>query len=132
MARLAVTGQNVGKLIDCSEAVPVPKPPVGKATTFPAGTGPKLVQQSCAKPFPVMKTDRKFKIVKHTLHMCSLQLQLASPPPFPSASTGIRTSLTALRKPEDAAEGIYEKNGVFTSTHFPGLLMLYISVRTIH
>jgi len=57
MAKLAVTGQNVGKLIDCSEAIPVPKPPVGKATTFPAGTGPKLVQQSCPKPFPVLKTD---------------------------------------------------------------------------
>ena len=59
MAKLAVTGHDASKLIDCSEAVPIPKPPVGKATTFPAGTGPKLVQQSCPKPFPVLKTDRK-------------------------------------------------------------------------
>ncbi|KLO16005.1 manganese peroxidase 1 [Schizopora paradoxa] len=57
MAKLAVTGHDASKLIDCSDAVPIPKPPVGKATTFPAGTGPKLVQQSCPKPFPVLKTD---------------------------------------------------------------------------
>lgn len=59
MAKLAVTGQNAGRLIDCSEAVPIPKPAVGKPATFPAGTGPKLVQQSCSKPFPVLRTDRK-------------------------------------------------------------------------
>ncbi|KLO09102.1 manganese peroxidase 1 [Schizopora paradoxa] len=57
MAKLSVTGQNVQKLIDCSEAVPIPKPAVGKPASFPAGTGPKLVQQSCPLPFPVLKTD---------------------------------------------------------------------------
>lgn len=57
MAKLAVTGQNVQKLIDCSEAVPIPKPPVGKAATFPAGTNRAMVQQSCPKPFPVLKAD---------------------------------------------------------------------------
>ena len=33
MAKLAVTGQNVRKLIDCSEAVPIPLPPVAKPAT---------------------------------------------------------------------------------------------------
>lgn len=31
MAKLAVTGQNVNQLIDCSEVIPTPKPPVAKA-----------------------------------------------------------------------------------------------------
>jgi len=57
MAKLAVTGQNVRKLIDCSEAVPLPKPAVKKPATFPASTGPKDLQLSCAKPFPVLATD---------------------------------------------------------------------------
>lgn len=60
MAKLAVTGQDTYNLVDCSEAVPVPQPAVKKATTFPAGTGPKDVQQSCKKPFPSLKTDRKW------------------------------------------------------------------------
>lgn len=75
MAKLAVTGHDASKLIDCvrlfktfiyckllknsiqSEAVPLPVPAVKKAATFPAGTGPQLVQSSCNKPFPVLKTD---------------------------------------------------------------------------
>ncbi|TDL14166.1 heme peroxidase [Rickenella mellea] len=38
MAKMAVTGQDKKKLIDCSEVTPVPKPPVAKPATFPAGT----------------------------------------------------------------------------------------------
>ncbi|KLO11720.1 manganese peroxidase 1 [Schizopora paradoxa] len=57
MAKLAVTGQDTYDFVDCSEAVPIPQPAVNKATTFPAGTGPKDVQQSCKKPFPALKTD---------------------------------------------------------------------------
>ncbi len=33
MAKMAVTGQNVNRLIDCSEAVPVPVPAVRKPAT---------------------------------------------------------------------------------------------------
>ena len=33
MAKLAVTGQNVRKLVDCSDVVPIPKPPVAKPAT---------------------------------------------------------------------------------------------------
>jgi len=57
MAKLAVTGQDVSKLIDCSEAVPTPVPAVKKPATFPASTGPKDLQLSCASPFPVLSTD---------------------------------------------------------------------------
>ena len=57
MKKMAVLGHNPAKLIDCSEAVPVPKPPVGKPATFPAGTNRGMVQQSCNKPFPALKTD---------------------------------------------------------------------------
>lgn len=57
MAKLAVTGQNVRELIDCSEAVPTPKPAVGKATTYPATKSFRDVQQACPIPFPALKTD---------------------------------------------------------------------------
>ena len=33
MAKLAVTGQNVRRLIDCSEVIPEPLPPVAKPAT---------------------------------------------------------------------------------------------------
>lgn len=58
MAKLAVTGHDTRKLIDCSEAVPEPVPAVKKPATFPAGTSRALVQQSCLLlPFPALRTD---------------------------------------------------------------------------
>ncbi|TDL25715.1 manganese peroxidase 3 [Rickenella mellea] len=57
MAKLAVVGQNVFKLIDCSEAVPVPQPPNGKRATFPAGKTRADLQQACPLPFPVLSAD---------------------------------------------------------------------------
>lgn len=59
MEKLAVTGQDTRKLVDCSEAVPPATPAVKKAATFPAGTGPRDLQQACPLPFPALKTDRK-------------------------------------------------------------------------
>ena len=47
------------KMIDCSEAVPIPVPAINKPATFPAGTGPELLQLSCNSPFPSLSTDRK-------------------------------------------------------------------------
>ncbi len=73
MAKLAVTGHDASKLIDCSEAVPIPQPAVKKAATFPAGTGPQLVQQTCPQAFPVLKTDRK---LSHSYSMPSEILTL--------------------------------------------------------
>lgn len=65
MAKLAVTGHDPKTLIDCSEAVPVPKPAVGKPATFPAGTNKGMVQQSCPSPFPALKTDGKSTLSDH-------------------------------------------------------------------
>lgn len=59
MAKLAVVGQDTSKLIDCSEAVPMAVPAVRKPATFPAGTGPELLQLSCNSPFPSLATDRE-------------------------------------------------------------------------
>ena len=33
MAKMAILGQNEGSLVDCSEAVPVPVPPLDKHAT---------------------------------------------------------------------------------------------------
>lgn len=63
MAKLAVVGQDTSKLIDCSEAVPIPPPAVSKPATFPAGTGPSLLQLSCNAPFPSLATDREFYVI---------------------------------------------------------------------
>ncbi|THH04293.1 hypothetical protein EW145_g5632 [Phellinidium pouzarii] len=57
MAKMAVLGHDPKKLIDCSEAIPTPKPPVGKRTTYPATKSFKDIQQVCKKPFPVLATD---------------------------------------------------------------------------
>jgi manganese peroxidase len=45
MAKLAVTGQDVNKMIDCSDVIPVPKAFNGKAM-FPAGLTNKDVEQA--------------------------------------------------------------------------------------
>ena len=70
MAKLAVVGQDTSKMIDCSEAVPVPVPPVAKQATFPAGTGPELLQLACNSPFPSLATDRKSFLVEIIISPC--------------------------------------------------------------
>ena len=57
MKKMAVLGHNPADLIDCSEAVPIPVPPVNKATTYPAQKSIADVQQSCSSPFPSLDTD---------------------------------------------------------------------------
>ncbi|KAL5522560.1 hypothetical protein ACEPAG_8577 [Sanghuangporus baumii] len=57
MSKMAIIGHDRGKLIDCSEAIPQPKPAVKKPTTFPATKSIKDVEQVCQKPFPVLATD---------------------------------------------------------------------------
>ncbi|KZS88113.1 manganese peroxidase 2 [Sistotremastrum niveocremeum HHB9708] len=57
MAKLAVTGQNTAKFIDCSEVIPIPVPAVAKPATYPATKSKADVQQACNSPFPVLKTD---------------------------------------------------------------------------
>lgn len=71
MAKLAIVGQNRAKLVDCSEAVPNPIPPVKKATTFPAGTSHKDLQQACIFPFPSLAVDGELirKTLKNSLSL---------------------------------------------------------------
>jgi len=57
MAKLAVVGHNPNQLVDCSEVVPIPKAPLGKPATFPAGTSRQDVQQACPEPFPALRAD---------------------------------------------------------------------------
>ena len=59
MSKMAILGHDRRKLIDCSEAVPQPKPAVKQHTTFPATKSFKDVEQVCRKPFPSLKTDRE-------------------------------------------------------------------------
>ena len=57
MAKLAVLGQNVNKMVDCSDVIPVPKPANSKAH-FPAGLSHSNVEQACAQTaFPTLPTD---------------------------------------------------------------------------
>ncbi|KAF7799803.1 hypothetical protein EIP86_011045 [Pleurotus ostreatoroseus] len=58
VGKLAVLGNDPTDLIDCSAAVPVPRPAVDKPASFPATTGPNDIEQSCAtKEFPTLTTD---------------------------------------------------------------------------
>ena len=79
MMKLATVAQDPSKLIDCSEAVPAPKPPASKPATFPAGTGPQdLDLGACASPFPSLATDRKSFIFRDNSN--SLTIRLAGAP----------------------------------------------------
>ncbi|KAI5123941.1 hypothetical protein M0805_006356 [Coniferiporia weirii] len=56
MAKLAVVGQNVGEMVDCSDVIPVP-PPFNGAAVFPPGRSNADIEQACATtPFPTLST----------------------------------------------------------------------------
>lgn len=58
MSKLAVLGQNTQDLIDYSEVVPAPKPPVGKPASFPTSTNFDDIEPACAtEMFPALTTD---------------------------------------------------------------------------
>jgi len=58
MAKMAIIGHSASNLIDCSEVIPVPLPPVNKPATFPAGKSNADIEQACATaPFPTLSTD---------------------------------------------------------------------------
>ena len=60
MAKMAIIGHSASNLIDCSEVIPVPLPPVNKPATFPAGKSNADIEQACATaPFPTLSTDRE-------------------------------------------------------------------------
>ena len=57
MAKLAVLGQNVNQMVDCSDVIPTPKPADSEAH-LPAGLTHNDVEQACADtPFPSLSTD---------------------------------------------------------------------------
>ncbi|KAI0063645.1 manganese peroxidase 3 [Artomyces pyxidatus] len=56
MAKLAVLGQDVSKMVDCSEVIPVP-PKLTSRAHFPSGITRKDVNQICSLPFPTLPTD---------------------------------------------------------------------------
>lgn len=56
---MAIIGHDRKTLVDCSEAVPEPQPPVKKPTTYPAQKSFRDIQQVCPIPFPSLATDRK-------------------------------------------------------------------------
>ena len=62
MSKLAVVGHDPNRLIDCSDVIPEPVPPVKKPATFPAGTSRRDLQQACPLPFPILATDRKLTL----------------------------------------------------------------------
>lgn len=60
MSKLAILGHNRSDLIDCSDVVPAPTPPVGKNATFPATTGLQDLQLNCTtQAFPSLSVDRE-------------------------------------------------------------------------
>lgn len=57
MAKLAVLGQDISQMVDCSELIPEPKP-LTVSARFPAGFTISNVEQACAStPFPTLATD---------------------------------------------------------------------------
>lgn len=57
MLKLSVLGQDVRKLVDCSDVIPVPAPRLGSAH-LPAGSSMSDVQASCSSsPFPSLTAD---------------------------------------------------------------------------
>ncbi|THG95732.1 hypothetical protein EW145_g7907 [Phellinidium pouzarii] len=57
MAKLAIVGHSAEDLIDCSDIIPTPLPPVAKPATFPAGTNSSDLQLVCASAFPSLSAD---------------------------------------------------------------------------
>lgn len=58
MAKMTVLGNDVRRLYDCSEVIPVPKPAASKVAHLPAGKSLKDIEHACkATPFPTIRAD---------------------------------------------------------------------------
>lgn len=58
MAKLAVVGQDVSKLIDCSEVIPKPQLLTSASAYYPSGGyAYSNIQQTCTGQFPEITTD---------------------------------------------------------------------------
>ena len=71
MSKLTILGHDSNDLINCAEAVPLPKPPVSENVSFPATTGPQDIQQACPLPFPSSTVDGECLSVIQT---CAVEL----------------------------------------------------------
>ncbi|KAI0649957.1 manganese peroxidase 1 [Trametes meyenii] len=58
MAKMAVLGQDVNTLIDCSDVIPEPKAALPNVAKLPAGKTLEDIEASCAEsPFPTLSAD---------------------------------------------------------------------------
>ena len=58
MAKMAVLGQDVRTLVDCSEVIPIPAAAASQAAHLPAGKSLADVEGACqATPFPAISAD---------------------------------------------------------------------------
>ncbi|KAK0212397.1 manganese peroxidase 1 precursor [Desarmillaria ectypa] len=58
MLKLSVLGQDVSKMVDCSEVIPVPLAASAHAAHLPAGLSMNDIEQACATaPFPTLTAD---------------------------------------------------------------------------
>ncbi|KAI0672336.1 heme peroxidase [Trametes maxima] len=58
MAKMAVLGQDVNALIDCSDVIPEPKANLSNVANLPAGKTLEDIEASCAgSPFPTLSAD---------------------------------------------------------------------------
>ncbi|KAL5523463.1 hypothetical protein ACEPAG_7636 [Sanghuangporus baumii] len=57
MAKLAVVGQDIKKLVDCSDIIPQPTVLLNKRATLPAGKTIADIEQVCPAPFPAIAAD---------------------------------------------------------------------------
>ena len=58
MAKMAVLGQDVRTLVDCSEVIPIPAAAASQAAHLPAGKSLADVEGACqATPFPAVSAD---------------------------------------------------------------------------
>ncbi|KAL5528768.1 GP1_9 [Sanghuangporus sanghuang] len=57
LAKLAVVGQDVKKLVDCSDIIPQPTVLLNKRATLPAGKTIADIEQVCPGPFPAIAAD---------------------------------------------------------------------------
>ena len=73
MAKLAVLGQDVNSMVDCSDVIPVPKPNT-KPATFPAGLSNADVEQavSLIRYIPDQPTDIWLSAPRHLSPLSTL------------------------------------------------------------
>ena len=72
MAKMTVLGNDVRRLYDCSEVIPVPKPAASKVAHLPAGKSLKDIEHACkATPFPTIRADPGASLSLFFVSSCS-------------------------------------------------------------